>query len=97
MNSGIMCVQMILAVVVFWLLTGVAITLSGHYVPLFFVPAIFSTVGAGLLTTLQVHSGAKGWIGYQVVYAIGIGTGFQLAVVKCHVLLDESIFLLVWH
>jgi hypothetical protein len=89
MNSGIMCVPMFQAFVVFSLLTGVAITISGHYVPLFFVSTICSAVGAGLLTRFQVHSGPKEAIGYQVVYGIGIGTGFQLAVLMCQVVLDE--------
>jgi hypothetical protein len=50
---------MILAVVVFSLLTGVVITVCGYYVPFFFFSAIFSAVGAGLLTTLQVYSKAN--------------------------------------
>jgi hypothetical protein len=81
---------MILAVVVFSLLTGVVITVCGHYVPFFLFSAIFSAVGAGLLTTLQVYSKANEWIGYQVVYGIGIGAGFQLAVIACQVVLDET-------
>lgn len=85
MNSGIMCVPMILASVVFSLLTGIAITTC----PYFFVSAIFSAVGASLFTRSQVRPGTKELIGYQVAYGIGIGTGFQLAVVMCQVVLDE--------
>jgi hypothetical protein len=76
MKSGIMCIPLILATVVLSLLTGIVITVCGYYVPFFFVSAIFSAVGAGLLTTLKVQSGANEWIGYQVVYGIGIGAGF---------------------
>lgn len=35
------------------------------------------SIGAGLLTTLQVDSGKSEWIGYQVVYGLGIGLCFQ--------------------
>ncbi len=99
MNSGIPCVPMIPVFFVFSLLAGPEITISGHYVPLFFVSAIFSAVcaGRGLLTRLQVHSGAKEWIGYQVVYGISIGIGFQLAVVCVKSCWKKSIFFFVWH
>lgn len=35
------------------------------------------SVGAGLLTTLQVSSGEGNWIGYQVLYGFGMGLCFQ--------------------
>ena len=35
------------------------------------------SVGAGLLMTLQVDTGAGKWIGYQVLYGLGMGTCFQ--------------------
>ena len=35
------------------------------------------SVGAGLLTTLQVSTGAGKWIGYQVLYGFGMGLCFQ--------------------
>lgn len=35
-------------------------------------------IGAGLLTTCQVNSGEGEWIGYQVLYGIGLGLCFQV-------------------
>lgn len=35
------------------------------------------SVGAGLLMTLQVDTGAGKWIGYQVLYGFGMGLCFQ--------------------
>ena len=35
------------------------------------------SVGAGLLTTLQVDTGERKWIGYQVLYGFGMGLCFQ--------------------
>lgn len=35
-------------------------------------------IGAGLLTTFQVNSGEGEWIGYQVLYGIGLGLCFQV-------------------
>ena len=34
-------------------------------------------IGAGMLTTLKVNSGANHWIGYQVIAGIGMGFGLQ--------------------
>lgn len=90
MKSGIMCIPMILAVVIFSLLSGLMITLWGHYVPLFYISAICSAIGAGLLTTFLVGTESPQWIGYQVLYGTGIGIGFQLAVIACQVVLDTD-------
>lgn len=35
------------------------------------------SVGAGLLTTFQVDTGEGKWIGYQILYGIGLGLCFQ--------------------
>ena len=36
------------------------------------------SIGAGLLTTLQVDTGAGKWIGYQIIYGLGLGWCFQI-------------------
>jgi hypothetical protein len=35
------------------------------------------SVGAGLLTTLQVDTGEGKWVGYQIIYGFGMGLCFQ--------------------
>lgn len=37
------------------------------------------SIGAGLLSTLQVDSGHAKWIGYQVLFGVGVGVGLQAA------------------
>jgi hypothetical protein len=56
---------------------GVLVSLVGYYTPFMVLGAILSTIGLGLLSTLQVHSGPAQWIGYQVLYGIGTGLGLQ--------------------
>lgn len=36
------------------------------------------SIGAGLLTTLQIDTGAGKWIGYQIMYGLGLGWCFQI-------------------
>lgn len=38
-------------------------------------------VGSGVLTTLQVDTGMALWVIYQVIFALGIGLGFQQPII----------------
>jgi hypothetical protein len=49
----------------------------GYYTPTAIAGACLMTVGAGLLTTLQVDTGAGKWIGYQILTGFGLGMCFQ--------------------
>lgn len=76
-DSGIRLLPMLLPMVFASIVTGILVSKVGYYTP----PMIFGNcilaVGCGLLTTLQVDSGSGQWIGYQVVYGIGLGCTFQ--------------------
>ncbi len=48
------------------------------------------SVGAGLLTTFQVNTGIGKWIGYQVVYGIGMGLCFQVPNLAAQTVLPKS-------
>ncbi|OIW30323.1 putative MFS multidrug transporter [Coniochaeta ligniaria NRRL 30616] len=76
-DSGIRLLPMLLPMVFASIATGVIVSRVGYYTP----PMIFGNcvmaVGCGLLTTLQVDSSSGKWIGYQVVYGIGMGCTFQ--------------------
>nr|POE85409.1 efflux pump roqt [Quercus suber] len=64
-ESGIRNLPMILSVVVASLLCGFAITKIGYYAPFMIASSVISAIGAGLLSSLKVHSGSGMWIGYQ--------------------------------
>jgi hypothetical protein len=42
-----------------------------------FVGSVFLTIGSGLCTTFEIHTGNAKWIGYQVIIGLGAGLGFQ--------------------
>jgi hypothetical protein len=44
------------------------------------VGAAVSTIGTGLIYTLEIGSPSSKWIGYQILAGIGIGTCFQLPI-----------------
>ncbi|KAK9319075.1 major facilitator superfamily domain-containing protein [Lipomyces orientalis] len=86
-KSGIMSIPMVLSLVVFSLLGGAAVTAFGHYVPMCYLSAILSSVGAGLLTTFDTTTGHAKWIGYQVIYGAGIGAGMQIPLLAAQTVL----------
>ncbi|KAJ5748461.1 uncharacterized protein N7511_010157 [Penicillium nucicola] len=76
-KSGIDTIPMVLALVVGSILSGAIITRAGYYVPLMFVATIFMSIGSGLMTTFELDTNHAAWIGYQVLFGIGIGSGMQ--------------------
>lgn len=66
----------------------------GFYQPFLWVGAIFFTVGSGMIYTLNLHSAAREYIGYQVLTATGSGLVIQLPVIVAQAIstrLDMSI------
>jgi len=59
------------------LLAGFMVQKFGWYNPFMIASSIILPVGAGLLCTFTPNSGSAQWIGFQVVYGIGLGLGMQ--------------------
>lgn len=70
--------------------SGVIITSFGYYTPVAIVCMMLFTVGAGLITTLDVDSPLKEWFGYQVLAGLGIGAGFQVGVLVVQTVLPQE-------
>jgi hypothetical protein len=58
--------------------SGGLITAFGHYAPLLLGGGAISTVGMGLIYTLQIGTKSSHWIGYQVLTGFGVGFAFQI-------------------
>ncbi|KAI1259344.1 major facilitator superfamily domain-containing protein [Xylariaceae sp. FL1019] len=76
-NSGIRLLPTTLALVLASISNGVFISKIGYYTPTMILGSVLVTIGGGLLTTLQVDTGAGKWIGYQILYGLGQGLCFQ--------------------
>jgi hypothetical protein len=72
---------MILAMVIFTVVSGGGITKLGYYQPFLLSSSILASIGAGLLTTFEVTTTHSAWIGYQALFGIGCGLGLQVAMV----------------
>jgi MFS family permease len=66
-----------LSMVVASIVGGISTQKIGYYTPFAIIGSCTMSVGAGLLTTLQVDTSKWKWIGYQVLYGFGMGLCFQ--------------------
>ncbi|KAJ6619077.1 MFS transporter [Mycena sp. CBHHK59/15] len=89
-KSGIDNLPMILSVVVSSLLAGSVITILGYYTPFILLSTVLMSVGAGLLSTLTPSTGHVHWIGYQIVFGLGVGFGLQQSVLAAQTVLDVN-------
>lgn len=89
-KSGIMNLPTILGVVVCTILSSCFVSWLGYYTPFMYITPVVASIGAGLLSTLQVHSGHAEWIGYQALYGIGLGFGMSQPMVVVQAVLAPA-------
>lgn len=80
-RSGIDNLPLVFGASIFSVVSGVLITITGHYVPLMVFGSVVSSVGCGLIYTLDINSPSSHWIGYQALCGIGLGLVFQIPVI----------------
>ncbi|KAL8364862.1 hypothetical protein RB595_003913 [Gaeumannomyces hyphopodioides] len=76
-ESGIMNLPMLLAVVVMSVVAGAAVTFWGYYAPFMLLGTILTSVGFGLISTWAPATDRPVWIGYQILAGAGVGLGMQ--------------------
>lgn len=87
LESGIRSIPLVLSLVIASIISGGGTTAIGYNAPFYYLATILMSTGAGLLTTFQVDTGKSMWIGYQIVYGLGVGFGIQQAVITVQVVL----------
>ncbi len=76
-SSGVDYLPLILGNAVFIFVAGSLTSKFGSHLPWIWVSSILMSTGAGLLTLLRPDTGPGRWIGFQLLFAIGSGVGFQ--------------------
>lgn len=89
-KSGIDVLPLILAQALGSIVSGAGTTKTGQYMPFVVLSCIFMPIGAGLLTTLKVDSSSGKWIGYQIIYGLGSGFGFQQVTIAAQTVLEPK-------
>ena len=80
-DSGVRNLPFILGIGIFTIFSGGFVTVTGHYTGLMVVGSVLSTIGAGLIYTLNIGSPSSEWIGYQVLAGIGAGLTIQIPII----------------
>ncbi|KAL8832481.1 MAG: hypothetical protein Q9191_000251 [Dirinaria sp. TL-2023a] len=89
-ESGIRLLPMMLSMVIGSISGGIFNSKIGYYTPFAILGSCIMSVGAGLLTTFQVNTGEGKWIGYQVLYGIGLGLCFQVPNLAAQTVLPKN-------
>lgn len=89
-KSGIMNLPAILGLVIVSMGAGGLVTVIGYYTPFMLVSSVLMSIGAGLLTTLEVESGSPQWIGYQFMFGAGVGFGMQQTLIAVQTALPAA-------
>jgi MFS transporter, DHA2 family, glioxin efflux transporter len=80
-QSGVRNLPLILATTLATIISGGLISAYGHFVPFMIIGSVLSTIGAGLLYTLNTTSSSGHWIGYQILTGWGIGLALQVPII----------------
>ncbi|KAL9603377.1 MAG: hypothetical protein Q9219_001239 [cf. Caloplaca sp. 3 TL-2023] len=86
-KSGIMVLPMILSLVLISVIAGGAVTVLGYYAPFMIISSILMSIGVGLMSTWSTTTNHSMWIGYQVIYGLGIGCGMQQPLIAAQTVL----------
>ncbi|TVY76132.1 Rubrofusarin-specific efflux pump aurT [Lachnellula suecica] len=89
-ESGIRTLPLVISLVLASIVSGILVSKFGWYNPLFFVSTVLMSIGAGLLTTLKIDSGNGAWIGYQIIFGLGLGAGMQQSIVAVQAVLEKK-------
>ncbi|RFU29857.1 hypothetical protein B7463_g6471, partial [Scytalidium lignicola] len=90
LHSGIDNLPLVLSLVVATIIVGAVITNTGYYNPWMFACSTFMSIGAGLITTFKTDTSSAKWIGYQVIFGLGLGMGMQQAGLAAQAVLSKK-------
>lgn len=90
MQAGIKILPLLLACVLTSVLSGALITVIGYYNLVVLPAVVLLTVGCGLITRFDVGTPMREWFGFQVIAGLGVGPGFQIAVLVVQTVLTQE-------
>lgn len=89
-KSGIMLLPLVLSSVFCSIFSGVIISKLGYYTPFFILSSVIMPIGAGLIATFTSTTGHPEWIGWQVLFGVGLGLGMQQHLNVVQTVLERS-------
>jgi EmrB/QacA subfamily drug resistance transporter len=89
-QSGIRTIPLVLGLVVTSIMAGILTRKIGYYTPWMYISAVLTPIGAGMISTWNPSTGHSAWIGYQVLYGLGLGLGMQQPSVAAQTVLSKA-------
>ncbi|KAL1856396.1 hypothetical protein Daus18300_010768 [Diaporthe australafricana] len=89
-TAGVHMLPSIISQLITAVFSGFAVSKLGYYLPWAIFSAVFSSIGAGLISTWTVGTGTGTWIGYQIILGVGRGAGIQMALIAVQAVLKPS-------
>ncbi|RYP33232.1 hypothetical protein DL767_004844 [Monosporascus sp. MG133] len=77
LQSGINTLPLVIANTIASFSCGMMVPIVGYVWPFMLAASVTTTVGSGLFTTFQVSTPTGRWIGYQIIYGLGMGFSSQ--------------------
>ncbi|PHH50104.1 Efflux pump roqT [Ceratocystis fimbriata CBS 114723] len=90
LQSGLMNLPLLLIVVVFSVIIGMAVTATGMFAPFMILSSVFMAAGYSLFELLDINSSPALWVGVQLIAGTGVGCGLQLPVMAAQSVLDMA-------
>ncbi|KAI0189643.1 MFS multidrug transporter-like protein [Astrocystis sublimbata] len=89
-QSGVRYIALIIPQIVTLICVGAIVSKWGYYVPYMIAGAVIASVGAGLLTTIDLTTPTVKWAAFLVVTGIGVGMASQLPYTALQVVLEPE-------
>jgi hypothetical protein len=89
-ESGIRTLPLVLSLVFATIFAGRLVSKFGWYNPFFLICSVLTSIGAGMPISLRTDSGKGAWIGYQILFGLGLGMGMQQSAVALQAALPKK-------
>jgi MFS family permease len=90
LESGIRLIPTILALSISSTVSGFITSKIGYYVPAMIFTSVASSIATGLMTTFTPETNHASWIGFQVLYGLGLGSARQVSGLAAQAVLPRS-------
>ncbi|KAJ9633440.1 hypothetical protein H2204_006990 [Knufia peltigerae] len=89
-HSGIMNIPAVLGISISSMFAGFSTRKFGYFTHFLYISCVMTTVGAGLISTFTTSTAHPKWIGYQVLWGLGLGFGMQQPSVAAQTILSRK-------
>ncbi|KAH8816687.1 major facilitator superfamily domain-containing protein [Xylogone sp. PMI_703] len=80
-GSGVRTLALIIPIGMSSIISGIAVSKTGHAAPMAAAGSVLVVIAAGLFYSLDIGTTSGKWIGYQILCGAGVGTAWQITMI----------------